>query len=963
MDDSSTEVLLFNSGGITGSEQSTASLIEGCISHSTSSLIHKNVEELLKDVKPQNIRAEITEDVLNTKADLLSEYSTEQDYSVTNIFKDYTEYNIRNSEKEYREDPLLSVLFNKIQVFLLRNNLSLDFLIIFKRYIDILGEVGLNPLDDDFVLMLQNELDKTWELTANMTKILSAFLIQPENTAMKLAFFEHKLRRASLRGSFTKWKLSSQSRQSLEQLNRIWERSLLKKFLHVWKQKAGFLKGQLVIEADNFLEFRLKSDVLDGWITKMDSQMVKRTLADTYFLEKHFKRLNKKLSTIHSHSCEAARLRDRMALKGALIQWKLKNGLKKFKTHANSKLEKTIIRKWQNKLKEVTMLKERADFMRKCLLNETYFNKWLACCCEKSHEEDELKKIEVAYVQKKVFELLKNAIKERESEFSVRELLNLTLIRFFFCRLWFKRFEERKRLRDILFKSDNLLKNKCLTVFKVTFSLSKTADGFYEKKQLSKRFRQIRLKEELVVLQRKKESNLIANTFKKWRKNVILHSKLSFIKRRQLQAFWAKYLRNKLMYYSDWESIAKNYNELVLKRRFFVFWSDRGGRCNELEYKANFFIRLRAIRKLKAAIVHSQDVKKQAALIGSKCERGYLLKSYLRNWLSTMVIQRRLRLETILDQYLKEREIDSEGRIFDIWYRKLRFYVVACVDVANGTQNRNLRKGTFDSLLKKTSNYRDWSETADELRNKSLVLFTFSAFKERFAEVKAMEHMVHVRIRSENLNLLIKCMNKWTMRQLKCRRNEETVEVFKNRWNRAGLRAIILLWRDKIDEPLRKHSKNTQGRRFFDDGEEAESLVTPTRVKPKDQITIPGSEIIKKKRMEAMRNHYRNARRAIPSPVKSSDTLDSVSKRKLARNDIEGSSFAGISRSPPPKMDLEKVNKKLATSRASISFKRIPEQKFSPFMSPAIDDRSPLVIDRSALVEIHKEINDSPTRR
>ena len=185
--------------------QSTLDLIGDSPLYSTGSLVKKDIEELLREAKGFVTHSDIDESLQQ-----LPFYLNEDSNHSENLSKVFEEF---NKQKGWRaritpvSDSLLQVLFNKIQVFLLRNSFSLDFLFILRRYASLLEEDGLNVMEDSSILETHNELEKGWELTPRLLNVLERFLINPENPLMAFALFEHKKRRSALQINFTKWRL------------------------------------------------------------------------------------------------------------------------------------------------------------------------------------------------------------------------------------------------------------------------------------------------------------------------------------------------------------------------------------------------------------------------------------------------------------------------------------------------------------------------------------------------------------------------------------------------------------------------------------------------------------------------------------------------------------------------------------------------------------------------------------
>ncbi|CAR21486.1 Sfi1p [Lachancea thermotolerans CBS 6340] len=945
-------------------DQLTSALIHGDSMYSTGSLLKKDIHDLLKEAKasssqflPENNHLNPPDEPEEPLYHLPFHPAKETGYlgDLSQIFGEF-DPNFTSKNRAKCDDALILLLFNKTQVFLLRNGFSLDFLMILKRFVELLVEEGLNPLENESLLELQNELEKGWEITPSFVALLDTFMMNPKNIYIALALFEFKSKRHSLKINFTRWKLQTELELNLRQLTDIWNSYIKQKHLQRWENTYRFRSEDLKGEADSFYNFKSLSNATDKWMKRMDEQKIKQELADAFLIQKEFKTIQKAY-TLQIRSRELAlRAHSKSCLGRFFTTWRLAARLKETRRQLSAPTEGLFFRKFRQKYRNLDSLSDKARILEKSLVLSPILILWKERLIQRVEKTKHLEILELIFQRKMALKVLKSAFTWKEREAAAKESIHFTLLKYFFCDVWRKRLNERQLFSEHTLRQDALLCCKYCTLWRNRVMVKKKANDHYQRAMSQKYFELFQLKCAYSRNERRKRESSTRLIFERWQRATELNLQLKAYESNFLRLFWRHEWKRKYANFNDLTSITiKCHNSLVVKQYFFR-WAKKKENYETLRSKAFLFAKTRVITKMRLV---AQRVKKLDAVArkyrtesDAECKRRYMTL-----WLASLKVQMRLKHEILLDQYSSLTGQVLIVRYLKVWRTRTRYLRTECEEAADRLRYESLVGMMFRKALDKMRTYEQWNSVSEELNLQSVLLNHFNIFKQSYAELKQMSEYLE-RIRAEkDLTALVKCMNMWTMKQLKCTRNIETVEIFRNRWNRASLRAIMLLWKEKA-ETVNTSSATKLRHELYEGGDKVEdqSLVTPTRIKKSGNITIPGSERMKQNRMEAMRNHYRRARKAIPSPIKFSDNLDTITKKRLEIGDRESSEP-----SPPPKLDLGKINKKLASRHTKISFKTIPETKFSMEASPERPPR--LVVDPSFLSSRPDEVDSSPSIR
>lgn len=953
---SSTESLLLGSLSSnlredTPESVSTAALInDKYYSNSTGSLLNGNVQELLDRLHiPDTSFAESESNDSTVLSPVINDYESNDE--------SFAEGQLRAVPQELHEitDPILSILYNKIQVFLLRNRLSLEFLKIFKRYVGYLSENGQNPLEDRYFLTLQNELSESYDFTPNMEELLNVFLVRPENMIVKMAFFEHKRLNHLLLRVLRTWRWRLQMRTSLSKLEHVWQEYLARKYLLFWSKKLQIVTTDVVAQANDFYRFTLVSSTFDKWLTRIESDKAKKGLADHYFVDHFLQRIVRRMSKLQKEQHNSEGRYNERCQRNALRLWRLRFRERTY-TIRQRNLLRTVFNKVRLRLISYQELQERADFTRSIFQVNPSFQNWRLQYFKREEQSASLRALENKFLRKRTFGMLKRVLRQKEQENLVRGRLDTILLRFFVKNIWGTRFYERVHLYSLSKISDERLALKYTQLWKIRLFGRMKAENFWRFRLMAHSLHEWKLQthcQERMLSRNRKTTKIV---FLRWReysesKRVLQQLQHNTFVRRHYRKW-----RERFEIVRETKQKAVTYYELTLEKLIFNKWLDCQTKMCEMEERSLIFKKLHALSILKLGIAHMRDVHRLSEVCNTRIVSKASLARFFVAWKKLAYERHINRVELIGSKLEEELRLQSQQLHLHLWLGKLHLYRSQCLAKADETYGRNLQRNFLITANKKVDHIEALYGFAEDLRSKTLSLNFFFIWRDRLEYVETMNTKVETETNKKNLALLLNYLNVWSMRMLKSRRNDETVQIFRMRWDRAAVRGLMLLWKNRSDNSPKK----VRASRLQKKVSEGMELVTPVRRNVPRKNTIPGSEGVKRYRLEAMKSHYGRVRRAIPSPVKSSATLNSTAKRKI-ESEQESTS---LSPKPlfPPRLSLERINKNLASKIDTINFERIPEVRLDPFVNT--DPQSDPRIDTSLLEdEDGTDYDESPIRR
>ncbi|QHS74744.1 Sfi1p [Saccharomyces paradoxus] len=906
---------------------------QGLVTDSTESLIHGGAERyIVNALKP--IESNKTEDAFEDRPFHLPSPPldlTNLEYEeVADLSKSGSQYDLNNTTFEVIED-----LYSQIEAFLVHFKLSRSFLLIFKNYVSILIQEGINPLHDEYFKILEDELKGVFTFNSVIEEVLEIFLIHPRNKFIALSLAEYTYARNKIRRHFNHWRTVYELNEGANRFADQAKMKVKEALFYIWSDRTLKYSQMASDEAESFGNTWLLFRSFQQWITLTQTLKEQSRLADQAFLNKMFRKILKAqenwkhLETVNTDNIRHIYLRTWLHI------WKLKHreinylGLKR---RVFGGIKQRFINYEYNK--------SISDKVRSLSLQRVYFSKWRKESAENKDKLGTLYGLGDKFIKQKFFRKLKRLLQYSRQEAIVKSKLDETLLRCVFEKMWLKRFEDHLHLYSIIsLKEANLVKGVFHSWKKLLYTDLKASD--YSRTNLLKfSLRNWKLKVKLKNFEQKYKTSIIASAYRSWRKR-IQYGKISsdHIK----MAFYAKHFdvwKRKILQMKSMDEEASSFYEKDLASECLTIWKERLIKTKELEDRYNFLSKTHAILTVKRTVMHIDNVHLLYTKLAPSMDKIKLSRTFLK-WRKATSSRVRLKLNDILHVYELSKGYKLQSELFNAWRNRYYFYSEEYNVKASSKKNIQLKKMVLKKFRGRLSEIVKSEELADEVREEFMLIKTFYIWKTHLDELLYMNTLLEQSEANKQFLITSKFLKMWSLRFLKIKRNDETVQVFRHRWDRATVRGLLLLWKNRSDSSPKR-------RKDFDLKHE---LKTPIRSDSQSVSTIPGSERIKQHRMEAMKSHYSRARRAIPSPVKSSSVLDSTAKKQIkleSTTDLNGSP----TRAKPLRYSPRRTNKNMPSKVDHIDFGRIPAVPFSLNVnSPKVDqdmdyirehDRSPL---------------------
>ncbi|AAS50195.1 AAL171Wp [Eremothecium gossypii ATCC 10895] len=953
---------------------STNDLIASDAHYSTGSLVHKSIQELMQNLKISRNRRYFEPSLTGQEPEyiywdnnFLQRSSGLSNQAVLSpLFEEpYEDHSGGGGGGgdgggvEDEQDTVLQRLYNMVQVFLVRHGLSLDFAKVLKKYVALLHEGGSEPLQDQYILALQNELQQSYELSPIMDSILTAFLLRPENIPMKLALVEYRHQLQLVRKWFLSWRLKWNITTNLGVCESIWGNYLLKKYLYRWTEKYKLVAEYWEEDASNADELRLTASMFDTWAKQYSIRKTKEKMADNFHVVDYVERFrsrymrmtecNDKAEVFHAHNLKTK----------FLARWRLAGRTKSVAPVFTVLTQRMTLAKVLQHFNSMNELNSFGCFAEKALTLRPLLIKWVSRLQRQDIQQRQLDAAELTFVKKKAYKIWRKQFHYRLSELHLQATLDNNLLEFIFNRVWSIRYTERKMLYQVLSDKNKLLMKKQFSAWRLTTSLKVKSETQRNSNVAKKALRALILGAKLQQHNKLTEVKLISSYLSVWRKRHTEEQNVRVVGKMLVQRYWEHEFKRKYLAFDDLNYITdKSYHSHLVKLMFSC-WQQAYARKAVLYDKASLFQRLKAAQRLKKAVAKIDAVRFRETYYDDIVSNIYL-KRYVDVWRQNASIRKDVRLEIILDNYECKNNVKLKRRFLRKMKERWSFYSNECVRVANRKNRRDMGKLLLSRIIGKMELRKLWLKQAGRLRSSMLLLNGFMYWLDRMDKIQQLYAVVQLKVEEKDVNLVVKCISKWNMKTLKFKRNEETGQMFRSRWNRALLRYVVTLWKDKT-----KKLANQRPLDVFRPYRNSIShdFMTPLKA---DKVTIPGSERVKKNKMERIKNRYRGARRAIPSPIKSSDILDSTTKRKLSKigkiqTPLQNAYVDDPNTTPIPKLKLEQEGRRYSLRVRNIDFNRIPE--LDPFSRPDSRDRaSTFIIDRPILPDDTFIVDESPTK-
>ncbi|CAI4045702.1 hypothetical protein SKDZ_12G0540 [Saccharomyces kudriavzevii ZP591] len=906
---------------------------QGLITDSTESLIHGGAERYIVNALKSGGGNKTEHDCEDPPFHLPSPSPDLEDpeyEEIADSSKNALRQDLDNTSIEVIED-----VYRQIEAFLVHFKLSRSFLLIFKNYVGILVQEGINPLHDEYFKTLEDELKGFFTFNSVIEEILEIFLIHPRNKFIALSLAEYTYARNKLRRHFNHWETAWELNKKAKKFNNQIKLNLKGAVFFIWSDRKQRYSQMASDEARSFRNTWLLFHSFQQWITLTQTLEQQSRLADQAFLNKMFKKIIKAqenwkhLETINTEGIKQIKLRKTFQM------WKLKH-----KEMNYLGLKRRFFEEMKRQFIKYDYDKSISKKVRALSLQRMYFGKWKNKNIVNEDNLAVLYALENKFIKQKFLRKINRAFRYSQQEAVVNSKLDETLLRCVFEKLWLKRLQDHLHLYSIIsLKEANLVKGFFHSWKKLLYIDLKASD--YSRTNLLRSILQNwKLNVKLSSFKQKNKVRLLTSVYHSWRKRT-QYEKISNDHTRI--AMHAKYLniwKTRVLEMRNMNEEASIFYEQGLANECLTIWKERLTKTGELEDRYNFLGKTHAILTIKRTVMHINNVHLLYNRLEPSMDKIKLSRTFLR-WRKATSLRIEHKLNGILRTHELAKKHSLQNKLFNAWQNRYNFYSEECDSQATLKKNRQLEKMVLKKFREKLSKIVQSEALAGEVREEFLLIKTFYIWKTHLDELSYMNTLLEQSEADKQFVVTSKFLKMWSIRFLKIKRNDETVQVFRHRWNRAAVRGLLLLWKGRSD--------NSQKSRT--DFNFKHELKTPIRSDSLNISTIPGSERIKQHRMEAMKSHYSRARRAIPSPVKSSSVLDSTAKKQIkleGTTDLNGSPTRARSLRYSPR----RPNKNLPSRVDHIDFGKIPAVPFNLSADPSMlnqdmdysreHDRSPL---------------------
>ncbi|CCH62572.1 hypothetical protein TBLA_0H02880 [Henningerozyma blattae CBS 6284] len=752
------------------------------------------------------------------------------------------DFNHNRADQQYWDDNKFYRLYNNIQVFLIRNKMPLDFLKIFKRYVNYLIEDEIYPLDDTYITNINEKLKNNFNNTPELQQIVLSFLERPKNIYMSLALAEYSGNKQLLKKYMKSWmkRIDLYSR-----LTYHCNRRLVTKYFHTWIGSRNTLKARY----NGYIYSRGVSTGLYKWLDRYrDIKKQERTAIQEYnshLIKMSLNRIRRRNDRILN--CKKNINRRKQAVFFRL--WKIRHSEKKYCTRYENTLKVLMIHRFRDTVrnqKQKSNILEEKSLQYNILRQRFFFQKWLINYTNNKSKE----KFAEQYHKTMLVDLIRRIVKRRELERHIRLKLDKILMKYLLQQVWLKKTKEEHQVQAFLSSKHSALQAKYFNHWCTNFK-------------------------SLVKISRLCVKSSLKPYILKWKLiyNLNIHFKTPLyrynILRPQLDIWYQKYQLKLESKKRRLDSVFKQYERQKLTQ-IIRRWKQLQLRQEKMLYQGNQIIRDKILKKYiklwKSRCILLQNMQFQV----TNLQKFYFLLRLKRK--IGRLIKHNGQLNIQLKSYASKRKIFLMRTTLDRWKGKISRYTewdYTAVAVADSA----LLNQTYKALLRRWQIYKKFSADSIIIRNYLLKLKLLKYWVRKKESIRFLNDRISHFQLTANLKILMRVLKLWSIKSLKISNHESTAKRFRIRWDRATLRGLIRLWRKRAESSPKKL-------RLLRNTEFSTSKVKSPETPLKSMLeTIPGSSNIKRNRFDAFKSRYGGVRRAIPSPQKKSSLTQTVLNR------------------------------------------------------------------------------------
>lgn len=941
-------------------ELSTMELLDqGPVQLSTEMLLNKPVRDLLLEESHRSVttgkensgREDNVEDELadfnNMKISddipVINEYNISTPPNKFNQTPERRNYIVPSSPDNYTSDAklleVLPKLYNKIQVYLLNNEYSLHFLKRFKAYVGYLITFGLAPLADENVLEVHDCVMGKVPLVNEMEFMIKKFLFKPDNLIMKLVDFEFSKNNTMLQMHLSLWKIRLVTENSLK----LYEKFLKAKFLRRWLTSYEKYGIDYKEQSDDINETRLKEFAFDKLLIADDTLRRMGIVADSKLKQSFFLRFKKAFSTLKENEAIFKQRKDDIIRKLYLKKWLLQFKSSTYQPN-NTVVKEKIFKKWGHEYQTRQKLVDEALRAKYISVSKSTMDIWMTKFNRQNQANNTLMILGDKFVKRRYLNKLSSSYRNSQIVEEATAHLDNVLKSFILQKIWYKRLQERLHLYSFRLISNERLQRKYIHKMTKEFYSEIKADQFRQDHDQAYYWAIWKTR---YVLQEKlksfKNNDLNKNYFQNWHHQTHLRLRYRDVVFKKLASKYFHKWEGRdrdIMKYDGKASVM--YNDTI-RKKYFSKLKQRFSDVSRLKQTVDLHIKVKTMNKLKNHLSSMKELRTREEQHYPLIVRRIILTNHISKWKTLYSNVRDEKINHYFQIYTNQRNNRLKGKYFQIYRRQSLIINQHLNYIADDMNRRRLMKTSLTKAFVAFDRNQDVYIYADNVKNSTILKDVFAQWKFRIDELDAISQEL---ANDKNLHLLSTYLRIWSMNHFKITRNERTVQLFRQRWERATLRGLVQLWKMKSGNAKLSNSgpfNDIEKSEAVFDGDEVNSTgsnISPHHIKevvtPKRQEgsgVIPGSIRMRNYKMQEMISHYNRAR-IIPSPLKESTTLPNTVKRRLQPNNGIGPTGSPIARGIPN------------GSPRKLQFSDLPYLK-PPSQSRAVKHRSQSVLNGS----------------
>ncbi|KAH3680173.1 hypothetical protein WICPIJ_008386 [Wickerhamomyces pijperi] len=775
---------------------------------------------------------------------------------------------------------------------------------ILRYYIDYLIETDVDLSSDPLVSYLAERLqDDDTERLAQVARVVDNILLSPKTLTEILAnYLYHKNHRLKSM-AISIWKdrqVEIRESRELANLNvkrkfldrlfqkydtivevyephaqKLHDRSLKSFSFDIWKKRREYIQS-----LETGVEIRIKQRTLQLWKTKIDIDL--KSSEDQYATS---------------------------LTKSTLKKWVLKLRLNQFENDKTG-LSKLLLKRdlftlWKSEYERVRLLHEDSKLFQLGMHAGYIFDKWKSQGLVSLERCTALEKLLSDHLKAKYLRIwtymLNLKLTETEVLLTRDELLKRFILR---------KMKEKLQLETKLeiFERDHRQRtlSKYLQYWKKQSTLETKLREYLTDMKVTKikYFKIWKLEQNLKSHARAKEAELVPLVFNQWKCSTILQiHQINFTTQRLIPKFYDKWLI-KVQQNQEDRALAREASVFYRKTSFLNNWKSSLNQVTMLEKKTELMVKKKFFQRISKKFTKIQDLQ---LISGAHYEtNSTILKGYFDRWANHYELNVESRLTNRLQEFNKSKESKIKNIMLQVWKEKYSVYILNTEDFLNLRRTYYLRKG-MDQWKDRFKICQSMTTAAEEFNDLHLSHSAMTKIKSKFDYVIELEEVRLDYQDDRDYKLLQKVMNHWNLKVLKNQSYHPIVQNFQKRWERARLRGMFALWRNKserIAEEIIEDDSPTKRNPILQTPMRNLSSALPFNVSATS--TLPRHERNKLERMESLKNRYGQLKLAIPSPT---STFKNVSPAKRETQPVN------LGNLPKPKLSFADLSRPLRGTR------------------------------------------------